>query len=188
MSVWSQKPKFAPGPSFRKGCPNFAGWLSFLVSDRNVRSACLMIRTCLVLVAVALVSAGHAQEPSRTAMPPVKTWPEAPFEGACVWSPLHNEAIGGLVKLVHDKHADNPDVCKLLDKLSAAQARMIVFVQASWPQCVGVLDALSAQHTTTERIRSAECHSFPDEPHYFSIREYKPNRSKLIGDWPPFTR
>jgi hypothetical protein len=163
--------------------------LKACISSGGLRPAVYaMVRLHLLLVFAFLFSAAHAQEPSWTTAPTVNVWPESPVASACEqdFGLLRNEPerMRLLLKLTRHKHVDEL-TCELLDKLSAAQARMMVFFQARWPECVGALNTLNIEHATTDRVRSAECASPPDEPpRFFSLREYKPRKSKLIGDWP----
>jgi hypothetical protein len=147
-----------------------------------------MVRLHLLVVFAFLFSAAHAQEPSWTTALTFNVWPEPPVASACEqdFAPLRDERerMRLLLKLARAKHADDL-ICELLDKLSAAEARMMVFFQARWPECVGALSTLNIEYAATERVRSAECASSPDEPpRFFSLREYKPRKSNLIGDWP----
>jgi hypothetical protein len=144
-----------------------------------------MVRLHLLLVFAFVFGAAHAQEPSWTTAPTVNVWPVPPAASACEqdFAPLRDERerMRLLLKLARAKQADDL-ICELLDNLNAAEARMIVFFQARWPECVGALNALNIERATTEHVRSAECASEP--PRFFSLREYKPRKTKLIGDWP----
>ena len=146
-----------------------------------------MIRLCLLLVVAIQISAAHAQERSGGTTAVFNIWPEPPVAGACEqdFAPLRSEAekLELLLNLARDQRAYDLS-CKLIDKLIVAETRMIVFFQARWHECVGALNTLNIKHATTVRARSIECADATDEPpRFFSLKEYKPRKSKLIGDF-----
>jgi hypothetical protein len=147
-----------------------------------------MIRLCLLLVIAIQISTAHAQERSGRTATVFNIWPEPPVAGTCEqdFAPLPSEAekLELLLNLARDQRAYDLS-CKLIDKLIAAETRMMVFFGASWPECVGALNTLNNKHATTLRARSIECADAADEPpRFFSLKEYKPRKSNLIGDFP----
>jgi hypothetical protein len=139
-----------------------------------------MIRLCLLLVVAIQISSAHAQERSGRTPTVFKIWPEPPVAGTCEqdFAPLRSEAekLELLLNLARDQRAYDLS-CKLVDKLIVAETRMMVFFQASWPECVGALNTLNIKHATTVRARSIECADATDEPpRFFSLKEYKPRK------------
>ena len=147
-----------------------------------------MIRLCLLLVLAIQISPAHAQERSGRMPTVFKIWPEPPVAGTCEqdFAPLRGEAdkLELLLNLARDRRAYDLS-CKLIDKLIATETRMIVFFGASWPECVGALNTLNIKQASTVHARSIECADAADEPpRFYSLKEYKPRKSNLIGDFP----
>jgi hypothetical protein len=143
-----------------------------------------MIRVCLVFVA-ALVTAASAQEHSEKTFPTIDPSPEPTATDACQqdFARLGSdvEKLELLYSSAHDHH-DTDLSCKLLDKLVAAEERMVILFQAKWPACADDLKTLTMKSATIKRIRADEC---GDEPsRFFTLKEYKPGRSNLVGDFP----
>jgi hypothetical protein len=153
-----------------------------------------MIRVYLILVVAVLVRAANAQEQSSTTAPNMNIWRWPPIAGICDqgFATLRGEVerSGQLLRMALDKHADKTVICDLFEKFGAAQSRMMVYVRTRSPDCAissNALNPSNISYADTERTR-ALCTAPDEPPRLFSIKQYEPRKSKLIGDWPPMKR
>ena len=117
-----------------------------------------MTHRLMVLTLVTAIFSGAALAQDAPSKPP------SAQQTACLkaFVPLRQDAElkGRMVRAADERHAPPAEACKLVGDYSAAELRVMKFVEANATQCgiqASVLEQLKAGHKNTEKLLARAC-------------------------------